>query len=87
MDKLGLPLLIASYQPEVLKYIKEMSDFQELVSVLGPSVSQPSPSMQERLLSRRCTALPAVSVSLCLSVMDFLVLPAFPAHSTEEESE
>lgn len=45
MDKLGLPLSIASYQPEVLKYIKEMSDFQELVSVLGPSVSQPSPSM------------------------------------------
>jgi len=25
--------------------------------------------------------------SLCLSVMGFLVLPAFPAHSTEEESE
>lgn len=65
MDKLGLPLLIASYQPEVLKYIKEMSDFQELVSVLGPSVSQPSPSMQERLLSRCCMALPVVSVSLC----------------------
>lgn len=65
MDKLGLPLLIASYQPEVLKYIKEMSDFQELVSVLGPSVSQPSPSMQERLLSRCYMALPVVSVSLC----------------------
>lgn len=38
MDKLGLPLSLASYQPEVLKCIKEMVNFQELVSVLGPSV-------------------------------------------------
>lgn len=69
MDKLGLPLSLASHQPEGLKCIEEMANFQGLVSVLGPSVSFLS-------IAAGASPVQTLSGSACISVS---LLPAFQA--------